>query len=302
MGRSGGAQGPEPRPAAAGHDHDVHRAILGLRAEPRRTPRGDRAQFACRTPGCMRNSHDPKPETALTRSLRVRTIRATAGRGRWPAAMESRVGRLTTSATPRYARTQAHHEHAAGRRGPGDHRRGAPGPCGVARRHRRPGRPDHRRDQALRRRRRRRQHGPRRRPRGVLLVPRPIGLRQDDDPADDRGLRAADGGRDLPRRRARRGRAALPPPREHRVPALRAVPAHERRAERRLRAAPEGHQQARRAAPRRGGARARAARAAMARAGRGSCRAASSSASPSRGRSSTTRPCSSSTSRSAPST
>ena len=147
-----------------------------------------------------------------------------------------------------------------GDRGAGDHRGRAAGPCGVACRPRRAGRPHQRRDQALRGRRRRRQHGPRRRPRVVLLVPRPIGLRQDDDPAHDRGLRAADGGRDLPRRRARRGRAALPAPREHRVPALRAVPAHDRRAERRLRAAPEGHQQARRAAPRRGGARSRPAR------------------------------------------
>ena len=38
------------------------------------------------------------------------------------------------------------------------------------------------------------------RPRLVLLVPRPVGLRQDDDAADDRRLRAADERRDPPRR------------------------------------------------------------------------------------------------------
>ena len=183
----------------------------------------------------------------------------TAGQARRPAAMESRVGRLTTSATPESAHDAQHH-HDHGIEGPAITAEGLRDHAATHAVARRAGRPHQRCDEALRRRRRRRQHGPRRRPRLVLLVPRPIGLRQDDDPAHDRGLRAADLGRDLPRRRAGRGRAALPAPREHRVPALRAVPAHDRRPERRLRAAPEGHQQARRAAPRRGGAGPRPAR------------------------------------------
>ena len=51
------------------------------------------------------------------------------------------------------------------------------------------------------------------------------------------GLRAADRGRDPPGRQADRRRAAVPPQRQHGLPALRAVPAHGRRPERRLRPA-----------------------------------------------------------------
>ena len=63
---------------------------------------------------------------------------------------------------------------------------------------------DPRRHQALRRRHRRRPHGPAHRARRVLLAPRPVGLRQDDDPAHDRRLRAADRRRDPARRPADR--------------------------------------------------------------------------------------------------
>ena len=67
---------------------------------------------------------------------------------------------------------------------------------------------------------------------------RPVGLRQDDDAAADRRLRAADGGRDQARRRGRRARAALQAQRQHGVPVLRAVRAPRHRGERRLRPAP----------------------------------------------------------------
>ena len=141
-------------------------------------------------------------------------------------------------------------------------------------------------------------HEPAHRARRVLLAPRAVGLRQDHDAADDRRLRAADRGRDPARRRADRRRPAVPPQRQHGLPALRAVPAHERRPERRLRPAPAEGRQGRRGAPGRRGARARPPRAATSGAGPGSCRAASSSASRSPGRSSTARRCCSSTSRS----
>ena len=92
--------------------------------------------------------------------------------------------------------------------------------------------------------------------RRVLHDARPVGLRQDHLPAADRRLRA-------PRRRAasssagaRRERpAAVRARRQHRLPGLRAVPAHVGRRERRLRA--EGQEGRRRRAPpaRRRGAR-----------------------------------------------
>ena len=61
----------------------------------------------------------------------------------------------------------------------------------------------------------------------------PVGLGQDDDPADDRRVRAAHGGPG----RAPRARRDRPRPvrarRQHGVPGLRPVPAHDRRRERR---------------------------------------------------------------------
>ena len=77
--------------------------------------------------------------------------------------------------------------------------------------------------------------------RRVLLPARPVGLRQDDDAADDRRPRAADlrshparrRGRFLPARGAARHRL--------RVPALRALSAYERATEHRLPAEEPGH-------------------------------------------------------------
>ena len=71
----------------------------------------------------------------------------------------------------------------------------------------------------------------------VLLAARPVGLRQDHDAADDRRLRDPDRGRDPARGRRRLARAAAQAQRQHGVPALRAVPAHDGGGQRRLRAA-----------------------------------------------------------------
>ena len=73
--------------------------------------------------------------------------------------------------------------------------------------------------------------------RRVLLPARPLGLRQDDDAAHDRRARAADRGPDLPRRRGRDLQARLAARHRLRVPAVRALPAHERAQEHRLPAA-----------------------------------------------------------------
>ena len=92
--------------------------------------------------------------------------------------------------------------------------------------------------EALRRQPRRARLQPRRREGRVRLLPRPVGLRQDDDAADDRRLRDA-----RPAARsastARTSSTCKPEPAQHRhgLPVLRAVPEHDRGAERRLRAA-----------------------------------------------------------------
>ena len=103
---------------------------------------------------------------------------------------------------------------------------------------------------------RRRQGGRRplaRDPARQLLRPAgPVGLRQDYDAPDDRRLRAADRGRDLPRRRAGQRQAAVQARRQHRVPVVRALPAPDHLRERRVRTPP-----ARRAQERRARARAR---------------------------------------------
>ena len=66
--------------------------------------------------------------------------------------------------------------------------------------------------------------------RRVLHDARPVGLREDDDAAPDRGLRVARR-RACPAPRDRRDRAAaVRARREHRLPGLRALPAHDRRA------------------------------------------------------------------------
>ncbi len=85
----------------------------------------------------------------------------------------------------------------------------------------------------------------------------PSGLRQDDDAADDRRVRGADGGRDLPRRPRGERPAAVQAGRQHRLPELRALPAPLDLRERRLRPAPPGRPRRRDADARRGDARAR---------------------------------------------
>ncbi len=157
--------------------------------------------------------------------------------------------------------------------------------------------------QALRRRGRGRRDRPRDRRRRVLLAARPVGLRQDDDAADDRRLRA--------RRRAGEilldgvdvaAGAAAPPQRPHGVPELRALPAPERVRQRRLRAAVQQAHARSEPRARRGGARAGRARRPRDAPPAASSPAASSSASRSPGRSSCARRCCCSTSRSARST
>ena len=67
----------------------------------------------------------------------------------------------------------------------------------------------------------------------VLHHGRPLGLRQDDDPAHDRRLRAADERADRARRRRRGAGAAAQAQRQHGLPELRPLPAPRRRRQRR---------------------------------------------------------------------
>ena len=73
----------------------------------------------------------------------------------------------------------------------------------------------------------------------------PVGLGQDDDAARDRRLRAGRLRARAAARRRRHRQPAVRAPAEHGLPGLRAVPAHERRRERRLRPARQGRRQAR---------------------------------------------------------
>ena len=81
------------------------------------------------------------------------------------------------------------------------------------------GDPPHRPGEALRRRPGGRRRDARRPDRRVLLAPRPVRLRQDHDPADDRRLRAADGGPDPAPRPRRHRRPARQAPGQHGLPA-----------------------------------------------------------------------------------
>ena len=137
----------------------------------------------------------------------------------------------------------------------------------------------------------------------LLRAARPVGLRQDDDAADDRRLRGArPAGQILLGDRDVVGLPAVQARRQHRVPELRALPAHDDLRQRRLRARAEGRRQGASAGP----ACARCSSSStwpdVGTASRSSSPAGSSSASRSPGRSSTTRACSCSTSRWAPST
>ena len=164
------------------------------------------------------------------------------------------------------------------------------------------GHPSRGRHQALRD-----DHGRRRpdaldRARRVLRHARPVGLRQDDHAADDRRLRGPDRRARRSRRRGRHRAPALQARRQHGLPVLRAVPAPQRRAERRLRPRAQEGRQGRGPRARRRDARARAARAAWPSASPRSSPAASSSASRWPARWSTARARCCSTSRSARST
>ena len=69
--------------------------------------------------------------------------------------------------------------------------------------------------------------------RRVLRAARPLRLRQDHHAADGRRLRGPDRGPHLPRRRRRHAAAAVQARRQHGLPVVRAVPAPDRREERR---------------------------------------------------------------------
>ena len=117
------------------------------------------------------------------------------------------------------------------------------------------------------------------------------------------GFEQPDAGRDHARRRGHHAPAAVRARRQHGLPGLRALPAHDRRRERRLRAEGEGRRRAPSATRQvERGARRWCASTATATASRCSSPAGSASASRSRARSSTGRRCCCSTSRSARST
>ena len=159
------------------------------------------------------------------------------------------------------------------------------------------------RREALRRRRRGRRDRPRRPRRRVLLDARARpGSGKTTTLRMIAGFELPTAGRDPAPRRGRHERAAVRPRRQHGLPGLRAVPAHDRRRQRRLRAdGAQGPQGRARDAGGRGAADGPA-RGLRQRASRASCRAASASAWRSPGRWSTGRACCCSTSRSARST
>ncbi len=124
-------------------------------------------------------------------------------------------------------------------------------------------------DEALRRRPRRQPRLARDRGRRVLRAARAVGLRQEHDPADDR---RPDGRRRGPDPAAGTGRqraGSAGPARRVRLPALRAVPPHDRGRERRVRAEDQEGRGRRAQAPRRRAAR--AGRAVRARRAAASC-------------------------------
>ena len=133
------------------------------------------------------------------------------------------------------------------------------GPDGLTRRARRPGRlparlrPGRGGEQALRRLHRRRRGVARGRQGRALRAARRLRLRQDHAPADARRLRDAERRAHLHRRPGHDRRAGPCPAGQHDVPVLRALPAHDRRAERRLR--PDATRRCRRSSAATGSAR-----------------------------------------------
>ena len=125
FGRAAG-QGPEAGPTAAGHDHDVHRVILGAarRGGTARAPLAREIRTPARTPSCEVRTRQPEP--ALTRGSRVRTIRARHGALRSPGAEDHR---LTTPATP--DTTPSYHEHLSDAVVPAAHPETLRHPAGV---------------------------------------------------------------------------------------------------------------------------------------------------------------------------
>ena len=146
---------------------------------------------------------------------------------------------------------------------------------------------------------RRRLRDPRRR---VRRPRRPLRLRQEHDPPDDRRPRADDRRRDRHQRPRRQRRPAARPRHRHGLPGLRALPAHDRAAEPRLRPQDARHAAGRRS-PRPSPRPPRSCRSSTcSTASRSSSPAASASASPSAAPSPASRRSSSSTSRSRTST
>src|SRR3954471_10437412 len=107
--------------------------------------------------------------------------------------------------------------------------------------------------QALRRRGRRRRRVAGDAGRRVLHDARAVRLREDDDAAADRGVREARRRRRAARRRGRVEPAAAQAPAEHGLPVLRAVPAHDGRRQRGVRAALPAGDEGREGAPGRRG-------------------------------------------------
>ena len=91
-------------------------------------------------------------------------------------------------------------------------------------------------------------------PRRVLHDARPVRLREDNDASPDRRLRATRRGLGAARRPRRDRRPAVRAEREHRLPGLRALPAHDGRGERRVRPEDPPRAESRAAGARRGGA------------------------------------------------
>ena len=163
--------------------------------------------------GCARSVRPPRrpPEEGCAGRARTAAPTVPVPRSRRPSDRHAHGSRSARARHRPAACARARREPCA---------QGGPGPGRAARRAR----------EAVRRCRGGRRHRPRDRRRRVLLDARPVGLGQDDDPAHDRGLRAADRRPGAPPRPRRHGPRPVRARREHRVPGLRAVPAHDGRA------------------------------------------------------------------------